>query len=97
MVWGAYRAQKLIMTHPNHDHLLNVLSQTRSEVLAGRAFGGRQSSSEMSPDSEQSESWPSERQNTFPASSSGDSDENSLLTDDQINQQGQERKSEWHS
>lgn len=87
------------MTHPNHEHLLKVLNQTRSEIMAGRGFGESSgpsessSPSEMSPESDQSQSWASERQDAFPTTSTSSMDkfdENTLLTDDQVDRQSQE-------
>ena len=89
MLYGGSAAQKMIMKHPNHDHLLKVLQETRSELTAGRGFGN--GPSEMSPNTEETQSWPSEQQEAYPsAPTSKDSfDEDSLLSDDEINRQNQ--------
>jgi hypothetical protein len=90
MLYGSSVAQKVIMKHPNHEHLLKVLQETRSELTAGRGFGD--GPSEMSPNTEETQSWPSERQEAYPSipTSRKDSfDEDSLLTDDEINRQNQ--------
>ena len=60
-------------------------------VAAGHTFGESSSSSDMSSEAEQTDSWSSERQNGFSSTSStrDDYDENTLLTDDEVNQQSQ--------
>jgi hypothetical protein len=87
MLYGASRAQNTIMTHPNHEHLLKVLQQTRKEMMAGRSFGGDQPI-DPSPDARETQSWPAEQQQTFPSTSADSSfDENTLLTDEEIARQ----------
>ena len=84
MLYGASRVQKTIRTHPNHEHLLKVLRDTRRELMAGKDFGGSQS------DTEGQAQWPSEKHETDPSASSTSSfDDNTLLTDDEINRQNQ--------
>ena len=88
MIYGASRAQKTISTHPNHEHLLKVLRDTRKELMAGKDFGGSQS------DSAEEAQWPSEKQETYPStpqstSSNASFDDDTLLTDDEINRQNQ--------
>jgi hypothetical protein len=87
MIYGASRAQKTIRTHPNHEHLLKVLRDTRKELMAGKDFGGSQS------DSEGETQWPSEKQETYPStpqsSSNSSFDDDTLLSDDEINRQNQ--------
>lgn len=84
MLYGASRAQNTIRTHPNHEHLLKVLRETRKELMAGKEFDGSQS------DSEREAQWPSEKQETDPSAASTSSfDEDTLLTDDEINRQNQ--------
>lgn len=95
MLFGASRAQQLIETHPNRQHLLKVLQETRSEIFAGRGPGTRPPSSEEAfPETESSSpGWPSERQDAYPStpSSSKDTfDDDTLLSDDEINRQNQE-------
>jgi hypothetical protein len=90
MVYGASAARKVIMTHPNHEHLLKVLAQTRSALMTGQQFGSGQT--EMSSSNEETQSWPSERQEAYPSlpsSRTDSSDDDSLLTDDEINRQNQ--------
>jgi len=96
MFYGASRAQKLIMTHPNHDHLLKVLQETRAEIMAGRGPGSPSSSTSSSdnpfPETESSTSpsWPSERQDAYPSTPNSTSDTfdgDTLLSDDEINRQ----------
>ena len=80
MIYGASRAQKTIKTHPNHEHLLNVLRDTRKELMAGKDFGRDQS------DSDEEAQWPL----STPQSSSNSSfDDDTLLSDDEINRQNQ--------
>jgi hypothetical protein len=58
--------------------------------VAGRGFGN--GPSKMSPNTEETQSWPSERQEAYPsipASPKDSFEEDSLLTDDEINRQNQ--------
>src|SRR5438105_1653218 len=94
MLFGASRAQSIIMTHPNHTHLLKVLQETKSEIMAGRGPGSPSSSSSDNPFPEtqsSSPSWPSEKQDTYPstANSKDGFDDDTLLSDDEINRQNQ--------
>src|SRR5271169_2871624 len=87
MLYGAQRAQDLLLTHPNNKHLLQVLEQTKARMIAGDQFDGSGSESGMVNDS--AESWPSERQNAYPSNTNEKFDEDELLTDDEINKQDQ--------
>jgi hypothetical protein len=82
MIYGTDRARQTILTHPNNEHLLHVLDQTKSQIFAGGKFGGRPENQEMSPEAEQAQSW-----------SQAEFDENSLLTDDEVNEKSQKRTS----
>jgi hypothetical protein len=91
MLYGGKRANDLISTHPNSEHLLKVLRETRAELLANRGIDYHKPS-EVSHDGDSSDSWSSERQDTYPSTpnSSNDSfDEDSLLTDEEINRRNQ--------
>ena len=83
MLYGAQRAQQVILTHPNHEHLLRVLEQTKKQLMAGEKFGGDAPDSGIVSDN--SGSWPSDRQNATNSSF----DDDALLTDDEINRQNQ--------
>lgn len=84
MLYGATRAQATIRTHPNHEHLLKVLRDTKKELMAGKEFGGSQS------ESERDALWPSEQEKTSPSTSTNPIfDEDSLLTDDEIDRRNQ--------
>lgn len=90
MLYGGSQAQKVIMSHPNHEHLLKVMQQTRAALMTGQQFGSGQS--DMSPNNEETQSWPSERQEAYPSlpSTRKESfDDDALLTDDEINRQNQ--------
>jgi hypothetical protein len=91
MMYGASRAQELINTHPNHEHLLKVLKETRAEVMSGRFNEQHSSDSDsQSDDSQWSSSSPPERYSSTPQSSSSSSfDDDSLLTDEEISRQNQ--------
>ena len=112
MLYGASRAQALIETHPNREHLLQVLKETKTEIFAGRGPGSSNPSDPSSenpfPETESSSSlptWPSSEQQqdgysstARGASSSRDTfDENTLLSDDEINRQNQGCTSHPHS
>ena len=91
-MYGAYRAHAIIMTHPNHEHLLKVLRETRSEFMAGRGFDGRQSSSDASSEPDQAKGWQPEGQDAYSSTKSSSSDtfdEDTLLTDEEIARQNQ--------
>ena len=80
MIYGAQRAQQVILTHPNHEHLLRVLEKTNSRLVAGERFGENVSEDGMVSDS--SDSYPSNPNNeSF--------DDDALLTDDEVNKQNQ--------
>jgi hypothetical protein len=83
MLYGATRAQATIRTHPNHEHLLKVLRDTRKELMAGKEFGGSQSESEGDA------LWPSEQQKMSTSTPNPIFDEDSLLTDDEIDRRNQ--------
>ena len=87
MMYGAQRAQELLLTHPNNKHLLQVLEQTKARMIAGDKFDGSGSESGMVNDSP--DSWPSDRQNAYPSNTNDKFDEDELLTDDEVNKQGQ--------
>jgi hypothetical protein len=90
MMYGAARAQETIMKHPNHEHLLKVLRETRSEIMSGKGFDQRPS--EMSAEVDTSQSWDSERQSTFPSTPNTQRDgfdNDRMLTDEEINRQSQ--------
>src|SRR5579862_9625143 len=94
MLFGASRAQSVIMTHPNHAHLLKVLQETKSEIMAGRGPGSPSSPSSDNPFPEtqsSSPSWPSEKQDTYPSTTNSKDgfDEDTLLSDEEINRQNQ--------
>lgn len=85
------RARTVVMTHPNHEHLVKVLERNRREWTSGRSLDRGQTGNEAS-DQTQTESWSSERQDPFsstPNSSNESFDEDTLLTDEEINRQNQ--------
>ena len=88
MLYGARRAQQTIIQHPNHEHLLKVLSQTRKEVMAGRGFGGDKSS-ELPNETQDQQSWPAEQPPAFPSTPAENPtyDEDALLSDEEIARQ----------
>jgi hypothetical protein len=104
MLYGASRAQALIETHPNREHLLQVLKETKSEIFAGRGPGSASPSDPSLenpfPETESSSlpTWPSEEQDAYSSTTRASSrdntfDENTLLSDDEINRQNQGCKS----
>jgi hypothetical protein len=88
MLYGASRAETIIRTHPNHEHLLKVLKETRAEIMSGRFENPSQSDS-----SDDSGQWPSETSVTDPSappqssSTTSSFDDDKLLTDDEIDRQ----------
>lgn len=80
LVYGTERARQTIMTHPNHEHLLRVLDETRSKIGAGSMFGPRPQTPDTSPEAEQVQSW-----------SQAEIDEDALLTDEEVDWQSQKR------
>jgi len=95
MLYGMSQAEKTIMTHPNHEHLLKVLQKSRNEMFGGQ-FPSRRpdtgQSGSTGSDTNETESWPSERQDTYPSSpntSNESFDEDTLYTDEEISRQNQ--------
>jgi hypothetical protein len=87
MLYGAERAQQLVLTHPNNQHLVKVLEQTRTRLVAGEKFGGNDSDSGMVSDN--ADSWPSDQQSAYPSNPNETFDDDALLTDDEINKENQ--------
>lgn len=90
MLYGGKRANDLIATHPNSEHLRKVLGEMRAELMANRGVDSHKP--EMSHNGDSGDSSSSERQETYPSnpSSSNDSfDEDALLTDDEISRRNQ--------
>ena len=89
MLYGSYRAQKTIETHPNHQHLLKVLK----EVMNNRRINaGSSAPVGTAPDTDENQLWSSDRHR--PSASSSESskdqfDEDALLTDEEINRKSQ--------
>jgi len=83
------QAERVILTHPNNKHLLQVLKQTKNLVMAGQQFEKSGSDSDSGMVSDSPSSWPSERQEAFPSTPNETFDDDALLTDDEINKQNQ--------
>jgi hypothetical protein len=86
---GANEAMKVIKTYPNHEHLVQVIKEQMPLLRDGPL--GAASTSSPSGQNRRSDTPVSDRvREMYPHSSNENQDDDSLLSDDEINRRYQE-------
>lgn len=89
MYYGAHRAAQVIQSHPNKDHLLRVLNDTRMEMLQGHQWGRDSPGAGTEPQSDQWSSSDGFGGQGQQGQSQGTFDDDHLLSDEEIARQSQ--------